>query len=281
MIVQEPLISVLMTTYNREKYVAFAVESVLNSTYRNLELIIVDDGSKDNTVGIAEGIAARDKRVKVHINEKNLGDYPNRNKAASLAQGKYIKYVDADDYIYPTGLQVLVSMMEQFPDAGYGLCSLPQNIHSPYPIMMSPVEAYTYHYNGPGLFHKAPLSSIIRTDVFREAGGFDNIRMAGDFEMWHRLSQKYPVLLMPEGVVWYREHDAQEINSFDAYITVYEKIKHQYLLHENCPLDKNTVSAILSARKRGLYKQLLKNVLFFQSKQLGNTLKKLNFKHRE
>ena len=274
------MISVLMTTYNREKYVAYAVESVLNSTYRNFELIIVDDGSKDNTVSIVREIAVRDKRVKVHINESNLGDYPNRNKAASLAQGKYIKYVDADDYIYPTGLQVLVSMMEHFPDAGYGLCSLPQNIRSPFPIMMSPVEAYTYHYNGPGLFHKAPLSSIIRTDVFREVGGFDNIRMAGDFEMWHRLSQKYPVLLMPEGVVWYREHDAQEINSFDAFITVYEEIKHQYLLHENCPLDKNTVNAILSARKKGLYKQLLKNVLFLQSGELGNTLKKLNFRHR-
>lgn len=274
------MVSVLMTTFNREKYVAYAVESVLSSTYRNFELIIVDDGSKDNTVSIVKEIAARDKRVKVHINENNLGDYPNRNKAASYAQGKYLKYVDADDYIYPVGLQVLVSMMEQFPEAGYGLCSLPQNINSPFPILMSSVEAYSYHYNGPGLFHKAPLSSIIRTDVFREAGGFGNIRMAGDFEMWHRLSQKYPVLLMPEGVVWYREHDAQEVNSFDAFITVYERIKYQYLLHDNCPLDKNTVNVILSNRKKGLYKQLLKNVLSFQSREIGNTLKKLNFRYR-
>lgn len=278
---QQPLVSVLMTAYNREKYIGEAIESVLNSTYSSFELIIVDDCSKDNTVSIAEAIAATDSRVKVYVNEKNLGDYPNRNKAASLAKGKYIKYVDADDYIYPTGLQVLVSMMEQFPEAGYGLCSLPQNINSPFPILMSPVEAYTYHYNGPGLFHKAPLSSIIRTDVFREAGGFGNIRMAGDFEMWHRLSQKYPVLLMPQGVVWYREHDAQEVNSFDAFITVYEKIKHQYLLHDNCPLDKNTVNTILSDRKKGLYKQLLKSILYLQTKKLKNTFKKLYYRHNQ
>lgn len=254
--VNEPLVSVLMTTYNREKYVAYAVESVLNSTYSNLELIIVDDGSKDNTVNIVKEIAAKDNRVRFYINETNLGDYPNRNKAASLAKGKYLKYVDADDYIYPTGLQVLVSMMEKFPEAGYGLCSLPQHIDSPFPIMMTPAEAYTYHYTGPGLFHKAPLSAIIRTDVFNEVGGFDNIRMAGDFEMWHRLSQRYPVLLMPEGVVWYREHDAQEVNSFGEFILVYERIRHQYLLHEKCPLDKNVVDTILGTRKKNLYKQL-------------------------
>src|SRR4051812_47750099 len=93
-----PLVSVLMTSYNREKYIAQAIESVIASTYSNLELIIVDDCSKDSTVSIARSYAENDKRVKVYVNEKNLGDYPNRNKAASYATGKYLKYVDADDY---------------------------------------------------------------------------------------------------------------------------------------------------------------------------------------
>ena len=114
----KPLVSVLMTTYNREKYLAIAVESVLASTYENFELIIVDDQSKDKSYEIALSYAQKDKRVKVFKNEKNLGDYPNRNKAASLANGKYLKYVDADDMIYPTGLEVMVSGMEKFPEAG-------------------------------------------------------------------------------------------------------------------------------------------------------------------
>jgi glycosyltransferase involved in cell wall biosynthesis len=89
-----PLVSVLMTSYNRQDYIAEAIESVLNSKYQNFELIIVDDGSKDQTVKIAQEFAEKDKRIRLYINEKNLGDYGNRNKAASYATGKYIKYLD-------------------------------------------------------------------------------------------------------------------------------------------------------------------------------------------
>lgn len=151
---EQPLVSVLMTAYNREKYIAAAIESVLASTYSNFELIITDDQSKDHTAEIAKRYAEKDKRIKVFINEQNLGDYPNRNKAASYAQGKYLKYVDADDAIYPWGLQLLVQMMEQFPEAGWGLCSLEQDVQRPFPFQLSPIEAYRYHYSGPGLFTK-------------------------------------------------------------------------------------------------------------------------------
>ena len=95
-----PLVSVLMTAYNREKYIEEAIGSVLASTYTYFELIIVDDCSKDKTVEIAKKYERMDERVKVYINETNLGDYPNRNKAASYASGEYLKYVDSDDLVY-------------------------------------------------------------------------------------------------------------------------------------------------------------------------------------
>src|SRR5690606_2521559 len=98
-----PLVSVLMTVYNREKYIAEAIKSVLASTYQNWELIIVDDQSMDNSVAIAQSFAQKDPRIQVHVNKENLGDYPNRNRAASYAKGKYLKYVDSDDLIYPYG----------------------------------------------------------------------------------------------------------------------------------------------------------------------------------
>ena len=88
----QALVSVLMTSFNRDKYIAEAIDSVLASTYQNWELIIVDDCSKDKTVEIAKSYEAKDNRIKVYVNKKNLGDYPNRNKAASYAKGKYIKY---------------------------------------------------------------------------------------------------------------------------------------------------------------------------------------------
>jgi glycosyltransferase involved in cell wall biosynthesis len=254
-----------MTVYNREKYIAEAIESVMASTYQHWELIIVDDQSKDKSVEIAHSYAVKDKRIKVFINEQNLGDYPNRNQAASYAQGKYLKYVDADDMIYPYGLEQLVFYMEQFPEAGYGLCSLEQDEYNAYPFLLDPKAAYQRHYiKNISLFHKAPLSAIINKKAFEKTGKFTGKRMLGDFEMWHLLSQKSSVVLMPHGIVWYRKHDDQEMSVHRADPMEpfkYKLLAQDLLQREKCPLDqeekkiallklkKSQASAVLSAAK--------------------------------
>jgi glycosyltransferase involved in cell wall biosynthesis len=232
-----PYVSILITSFNREKYISQAIESVLSSTFHDFELIIVDDCSNDKTLEIARRFEAEDSRVKVYLNEKNLGDYPNRNKAASYASGKYIKYVDADDYIYPNGLEIIINQMEKFPNAAVGLFSLPQNIQKPFPILLSPREAYLYNFFGQGLFHKAPLSAIIRKDAFETVGGFKPDRMTSDFEMWHRMAQRFNFLLIQDHVVWYREHDAQEVNFKSEFELTYNRIERAYILDANSPLN--------------------------------------------
>ncbi|MFD2917452.1 glycosyltransferase family 2 protein [Psychroserpens luteus] len=258
------LVSVLMTVYNREKYIAEAIESIINSTYKNWELIIVDDQSKDNSVAIAKSYQAKDDRIKVYVNEINLGDYPNRNQAASYAKGKYLKYVDADDMIYPHGLEQLVYYIEQFPEAGYGLCSLPQDKLQQFPFQLSAKDAYQRHYFQQPLFHKAPLSSIIKREAFETIGGFSGKQHLGDFEMWHMLSNKYNVVLMPQGIVWYREHDDQQMNDnrTDPFVPFkYILLAEELLKSDKCPLKgldqekaiqkvrKQQSNAILSAMK--------------------------------
>ncbi|WP_336515181.1 glycosyltransferase family A protein [Pollutibacter soli] len=254
-----PLVSVLMTAYNREKYIGAAIESVRASTFENWELIVVDDRSSDKTVDIVKKISESDSRVKLHINEKNLGDYPNRNRAAELASGKYLKYVDADDYIYPWGLQLLVEAMEKYSDAGWGLCSLHQSDKAPFPFILSPREAYLYHYKGPGLFHKAPLSSIIRRDVFQQVNGFREIRMAGDFDMWHRLAKQFPVVLMPHGIVWYRRHGEQEVKDYEKYLDVYESLRKEHLLDHSNPLSGEMRQEISADLKNKYKKQAMRS----------------------
>ncbi len=237
----QPLVSVLMTVYNREKYISQAIESIAKSTYQNWELIIVDDQSKDRSVEIAQSYAINDKRIRVYVNEENLGDYPNRNKAASYALGKYIKYVDADDMIYPYGIEQLVYYMEQFPNAGYGLCSLEQDKEKIFPFQLDPTAAYQRHYFKTPLFHKAPLSAIIKKEVFDKVGGFTGKRMLGDFEMWHILSQHYPVVLMPHGIAWYRVHDEQEMSlhrSDPMEPFKYLLIAKELVVSDKCPLNK-------------------------------------------
>jgi glycosyltransferase involved in cell wall biosynthesis len=116
-----PLVSILMTAYNRELFIREAIESVLKNTYQNFELIIVDDGSKDQTVNIANDYAQKDCRIKVFVNENNIGDYPNRNRAASYAKGKYIMFCDSDDSLIQNGVERCIESMFKFPTAKFGM----------------------------------------------------------------------------------------------------------------------------------------------------------------
>jgi glycosyltransferase involved in cell wall biosynthesis len=256
----KPLVSVLMTVYNREKYIAEAIESVRASTYQNWELIIVDDGSKDNSVAIAKTYAAKDPRITLYINEANLGDYPNRNQAAAYAKGKYIKYVDADDMIYPHGLELLVFYMEQSPAADYGLLSLKREKERFLPYLLNPKEAYLTHYTNYDIFGRAPLSSIIKREVFMNVGGFTGKRMLGDFEMWHILSKKYNVLLMPIGMVAYRTHadqESSEIRNNPLVAFKYTLMSKAFLNDKDTPLTIEEKVSLLKGIKKKESKEII------------------------
>ena len=87
----------------------------MTSTYQNWELLIVDDCSIDRTVEIVRFYKAKDKRIRVYVNGKKQGQFPNRNKAASFAKGKYLKYLDSDNIIYPSDLKEMVDALEHIP----------------------------------------------------------------------------------------------------------------------------------------------------------------------
>jgi glycosyltransferase involved in cell wall biosynthesis len=206
-----PLVSVLMTAYNRERYIGEAIESVLASHYPHFELIIVDDGSTDATVAIAKSYATKDPRVMVHINEKNLGDYPNRNRAASHARGEYLKYLDSDDLIYRHGLQALVDFMEQDQEVAMGI-SYKQNItHRPFPWIMDPSESLRHHFFIEGFLDAAPTGTIIRRECFETLGGFSGKRMIGDLEFGLKTAKRYKIMLLPPALAFWRNHGDQEV----------------------------------------------------------------------
>ena len=94
---KEPLVSVIIPAYNAEKIVGFTLDSVINQTYKNLEIIIVNDCSTDKTLDVLKEYEKKDKRIKVLSNEKNSGVAETRNNALNAASGDYIAFVDADD----------------------------------------------------------------------------------------------------------------------------------------------------------------------------------------
>ncbi|PWT72745.1 MAG: hypothetical protein C5B59_15000 [Bacteroidetes bacterium] len=268
--VNNPLVSVLMTAYNREQYIAEAIESVLRSTYKEFELIIVNDCSKDRTVEIAKSYEAKDSRVHVYSNESNLGDYPNRNKAASYAKGKYLKYMDADDVIYYYGLEAMVRYTEKFPEAGFGLGSYPED-NRPYPILLSPKEIYLESFRKLNHFDRAPGSGLIKRDVFNSLGGFSGKRMIGDYEFWFKISRYYSMVKLPLDLYWNRLHDGQESQSAYArknYASLRNEVLYENLNHPDCPLNKEELAWV----KKKLRQDRLKNKIVGSLTGLKNIL---------
>ncbi len=263
-----PLVSVLMTSYNREKYIAEAIESVINSTYQNWELIIVDDCSNDNTVSIAQSYEKQDGRIKIYINEKNLGDYPNRNKAASYAKGKYLKYLDADDLIYSFGLEQMVRCMEKFSDAALGLGYNVFDPYKPLPIYMKPNESYHHHFFKKSIFNIGPTATIIRKDIFDSIGGFTGKRFVGDSELWLTIGIKYPIVLFQGSLVWWRQHDGQEFQLGNQGLD-YDIMNYDLLLNIFCndsiPISNSERKTILR-RYMVMYARKVLSYIFKQQK---------------
>ncbi|MGQ1787109.1 glycosyltransferase family 2 protein [Saccharicrinis sp. GN24d3] len=261
--IEEPLVSVLMTVYNREKYISEAIESVLNSTYNNWELIIVDDQSKDRSVEIAQSYAQKDHRIRVYINEENLGDYPNRNKAASYAKGKYLKYLDADDLLYPHGLEVFVRDIERFPSAAMAI-SKPDDDITPLPIMLKPHEAINEHFNIKPFLDDSPLGVMIKRSVFEELNGFSGKRHVGDAELWIKVAANYNIVKTVRGLTFWRNHTEQE-----------SKKKDQTSIRYQLALDSiNSASALLPNKDSILLKINKKYARYF-----FHLLKKAQFKN--
>jgi glycosyltransferase involved in cell wall biosynthesis len=198
-----------MTAYNRAEYIDEAIESVLAQSYTDFELVIVDDGSTDDTVARARAHAARDPRVRVEINPRNLGDYPNRNRAAALARGRLLKYHDSDDVMYPHCLETMVSALESAPSAGLALSCGVYWFGAPSPMLLTPRLAFQREFLGSRLFMCGPGGSLMRAEMFRQLGGFDNVGSPSDYVFWLKACARFPVVLTQADLFWYRTHAGQ------------------------------------------------------------------------
>ena len=208
----QPLVSVLMTAYNRQEYIAESIESVLGSTYTDFELIVLDDCSEDATVLIAQKYEAIDNRVKVYVNSKNLTQFKNRNKAAELARGKYIKYFDSDDVMFRDLLQITIKAMLTFPEAASGIeCTWKMISPAELPVKFTSREAYVNHFfKGNDFLFFGPSSSIFKKSAFDECGGFNvEVGILADTLLMLQLAAKYPVVGYQPNLFYWRRHDTQ------------------------------------------------------------------------
>lgn len=277
---RKPLVSVLMTAYNRERFIADAIESVMSSSYENWELIIVDDCSTDKTIEIAREYEKKDNRITVYLNEKNLGDYPNRNKAAEYATGDYIKYLDSDDIIYPHGIEMLVSALEKFPQAAMAIMSigLPEG-QEPYPILVKPYEAYTAYFYSNTLLTVGPSGTMLRHNIFKKMSYFSGKNYVGDTELNLKIAAQYPIVRVPQGFFFWRQHDEQQIKEGVINLSYH---KYNYLIlnkaldSKACPLKGSEIIELkkrLNKRQARIIMSLARRRNFTKASELKREMK--------
>jgi glycosyltransferase involved in cell wall biosynthesis len=217
---RQPAVSVIIPAYNSAPYIAETIGSVLDQTFDDLELIVVDDGSADDTPAV---VTACGPRVRLII-QANAGVCAARNRGIREAAGRYLCLLDHDDYWFPDKLQRQVTAMQEHPDCGV--------IYSPY-IPWVPDAAgrfpapdrFDLAAYGDGIdaacsgwiYHLFLLdccmltsTSMFRREVFDRCGGFDEaLPYSEDWELWLRISREFTFVKLRRPDTLYRQHPQQ------------------------------------------------------------------------
>lgn len=281
----QPTISVLMPVYNCALYLVEAVESILNQTFTDFELIILDDCSSDNSAEIAKSFT--DKRIIYHCNDTNLGLANNLNVGLRRANGKYIARMDGDDISLPDRFQTQIDFLESHPDIDLCSCGLQMfGTENTIWVRESDPEAVkiTMMFYSPVLH----ASSVWRKDSFEKHQLYyeQDTFPAEDYDLWSRAIFYCRLVNIPQVLYKYRIHGIQVTKTDNRVAQKDREIKLNYLKKavQGCPdsfytdfIDKFLISnnAVSLKELKYLYKQLInenKKRLFLNDKILRKRL---------
>jgi FkbM family methyltransferase len=179
-----PVVSVIMPAFNAKATLELAAVSILNQTWKPLELIIIDDASEDDTWSIAQRIAATDARVKIYRNAANVGPYVSKNIALRVADGEFITGHDADDWAHPERIEAHLAMMRSAgPKVRASLSGMIRMTAEGHFARFSPIGPNT----SDGALVGGFISCLFEARFLKEVlGGWDEVRFAGDSELIKR-----------------------------------------------------------------------------------------------
>jgi glycosyltransferase involved in cell wall biosynthesis len=224
----KPVVSVIIPTFNREKFVGKAIQSVLVQSFPDFEIIIVDDGSTDGTTEVVKSFSA--DRLQ-YIYQPNHGRSNARNHALRLARGRYIAFLDSDDLYLPGKLELQVNYLDCHPDVGMVYTSA-------YCIDESGNQLeYQYEAKTSGRIYRdiaffVPVTItlptvMVRREVFDKVGNFDeSMERFEDTDMWRRIAKTYLVGAIPTPTCYLRTHHGnalagQDPQKIEAAVTYY------------------------------------------------------------
>lgn len=208
--------SVIIPLYNKVPYIEKALRSVFAQTYTDYELIVVDDGSKDDSASIAERVLAESAAPYQMIRQENAGVSMSRNNGVASSHGDYLCFLDADDWWDPAFLEEMFKLIEEFPDAGiygtsYTIVNETKHKTRVAPIGVEPgfEKGYINYCQVYAKTLAMPLTSItvaVPRMVFDKMGGFpEGIKLGEDFLLWVRIALKYQVAFLNKPLAYYNQ----------------------------------------------------------------------------
>lgn len=208
-----PRVSVIIPTYNRADFLEAAAASVFKQTFTDFEVIIVDDGSRDNTGDVCERLCAIDSRVR-YIHQENTGLPGARNTGIRAARGEFIALLDSDDLWVPTKLEKQLAVVERDPGIDIVYCDYAciDASGKTWPPVYTPEYGQTLYdsllyYN---VVRGSASAVLIRAECFNRVGLFDeSLRSMEDWDMWLRLAQLFKFEKAPEVLVYLFQHSGQ------------------------------------------------------------------------
>ncbi|MCT8586964.1 glycosyltransferase, partial [Glaesserella parasuis] len=237
-----PLVSVLICAYNTEKYIEQCINSVINQTYTNLEIVIVNDGSTDNTKHIIEKLANQDNRISIINNEMNIGYISSLNKGIQHIKGEYIAKIDSDDVAKPDWIKnILEKMLEDPTIIAMGcyleIISVNGKLGKYYKTGDIWKNALTdAHIKNDMLFYN-PIHNntmIMKSLIHKKYGLIYDLNYihAEDYKFWFEVSKLGKMANYPEALVYYRLHSEQTSSNHNAsQINTAKKIRREIITY--------------------------------------------------
>lgn len=202
-----PLVSIIIPCYNQAQFLTESIESVLNQSCQNFEIIVVDDGSTDQT----SAVAARYREVRC-LRQKNYGLSAARNAGLQASRGSFVIFLDADDRLLPDAIETGLKKLDEFPECAftYGHAKSIAADGSPIASRQRPcVEKDHYLHLLRDNYIYNPAMVMYRRAVFDSIGGFDPaVNPAADYDLYLRIARKFRIRCHDKAVVEYRQHGA-------------------------------------------------------------------------
>lgn len=212
---EQPLVTVVVVSYNQSQFIKENLDSIKNQTYRNIQLIVGDDASPDHSVEVFEQwLQENNYPAEKNFHTKNTGLPTMLNECLELAKGKYIKIIAADDFLHPESIEKSVSVLERLGNE-YGMSfSHTHAVNNDSQIIEDIADYDALGKIDPYVFREellkgnriAALTVLLRTDVVRETGQYDAQFIIEDYYRWLKVSQKYLIAYIPEKLAYYRLH---------------------------------------------------------------------------